>query len=170
MTTKRKPLPEHLHAAWEWIDSAGEWGDAIANPETYARDAYANHQEHCDDDPGVTEDLLIEVIAWFSDRVTDHAEREGAEDYRGRSLDVARGLESAEWAWPPDGADEAYLNAVGTGRILEEIGLSNDRVGWEEICSLWCEAFRRGYERAHDAEDEPALRGPLKSLWTTGEE
>lgn len=60
--TKRK-LPEHLYAAFNWIDTAGEWDEAMSDPR-YAADAARNHAEHYPNDTDVTEDLLTEVIEW----------------------------------------------------------------------------------------------------------
>jgi hypothetical protein len=57
-----KPLPAHLHAAFDWIDSAGEWDEALAGPAVYAAEAFANAVEH--DQADVTEADLLEVIRW----------------------------------------------------------------------------------------------------------
>lgn len=75
--------------------------------------------------------------------------REGQQDYTGRAQDVDAGTEDASWAWPLVDADEAYLNAVGTDAICRRLGVDED--AWDEIASLWCAAFRRGYNAAHDA-------------------
>jgi len=79
--------------------------------------------------------------------VIDHAEREGREDYEGRAADVAGGQQESAWAWPFVAADEAYINAVTIKAICAEIGVSVDV--WDEICTTWCAAFRRGYVDAH---------------------
>lgn len=88
--------------------------------------------------------LLAPILAV----VTKHGEREGALDYKGRAEDVAAGRVDPEWAWPFAGADDAYLNAVGTDKILREIGIPNERL-WEHISDTWLEAFERGYSAAH---------------------
>lgn len=60
MTTK-KPLPTHLFAAYDWIDSVDEWTAALSDP-NYAAEAAANAREH--DQADVTESDLRDVIAW----------------------------------------------------------------------------------------------------------
>ncbi len=49
-----KPLPENLYAAHDWISSAGEWSEALANPEQYAVDAARNAEQN---EGGPEEDL-----------------------------------------------------------------------------------------------------------------
>lgn len=78
--------------------------------------------------------------------VTAHGEREGAADYQGRAADVARGAEAENWASPLNGADDAYVSAVGTDRICREIGV--DASQWDAISSDWLAAFCRGYSAA----------------------
>lgn len=82
------------------------------------------------------------------ERVRQYAYTEGASDYAGRQADVDAGVEAPSWAWPVDGADEAYVNAVGTDAICRALGLPPS--AWDQIASDWCEAFCRGYraERA----------------------
>jgi len=79
--------------------------------------------------------------------VKAHGRRAGREDYLERAKDVALGHEDPEWAWPLSGADEAYLSAVGPGKICRDLGLP--RAAWEAISETWFDAFREGYEAAH---------------------
>lgn len=58
----RKQLPERLYAAWEWIDSAGEWPLALTTGREYAKAAHANAVQHGQTD--VTEVDIIEAIEW----------------------------------------------------------------------------------------------------------
>jgi len=62
MTTKTA-LPESLYAAHQWISAAGEWDDAVAEPEKYAAEAAANAVENNERD--VSESDLLDVIAWY---------------------------------------------------------------------------------------------------------
>jgi hypothetical protein len=62
---QRRPLPDHLHAAWNWIDSAGEWEEALKSPKSYARAAYKNAVQHGTTDVTVSD--LIEVIEWAAE-------------------------------------------------------------------------------------------------------
>lgn len=55
-------LPEHLRAAYDWIDMAGEWSEALADP-AYAAEACANAVAH--DQADITECALDEVIEWY---------------------------------------------------------------------------------------------------------
>ena len=55
-------LPENLYAAYEWISSAGEWDEAVAEPDKYAREAAENAVENEQYD--VTNSDLLEVITW----------------------------------------------------------------------------------------------------------
>jgi hypothetical protein len=80
---------------------------------------------------------------------------EGAADYRGRARDVASGAQPAEWAWPMEGADDAYLQAVGVTQICGNSGLDPER--FPVVSETWLLAFRAGYTEAHDA-DAPARR------------
>lgn len=80
-------------------------------------------------------------------QVKAHGYHEGALDFHGRQADVAAGSEEPSWAWSLDGADEAYLNAVGTDAICRAIDLPE--TAWDEIASEWCKAFCRGYRAAH---------------------
>ena len=57
----KSELPEYLYAAYEWINCAGEWDEALADPK-YAKQAYKNAIEH--DVRDVTESDLADVIAW----------------------------------------------------------------------------------------------------------
>lgn len=82
-------------------------------------------------------------------QVRAHARSEGEADYHGRAADVARGFEAQEWAWPLDGADDAYISAVGVGHICAMVRVPVDR--WEAISDDWCAAFREGYIAAHEA-------------------
>ncbi len=91
----------------------------------------------------------IQLTAEQFAAVTAHAEREGADDYTDRADDVATGQQTADWAWPLIGADEAYINAIGTEAIVRECGLEDD--AWEEISDVWCAGFARGYRAAHAA-------------------
>jgi hypothetical protein len=80
--------------------------------------------------------------------ITAHAESEGANDYTDRRADVEAGQQDESWAWPFTMADEAYINGVGVSKICEAIGV--DESAWDGIAEAWCEAFRRGYEQAHE--------------------
>jgi hypothetical protein len=62
MTTNHKALPENLYAAHQWISAAGEWNEAVADPEKYASEAAANAAENEQFD--VHESDLLSVIAW----------------------------------------------------------------------------------------------------------
>lgn len=55
-------LPEHLYAAHQWISSAGEWNEAVAEPAKYAAEAHANAVEN--DQLDVSETDLLEAIEW----------------------------------------------------------------------------------------------------------
>jgi hypothetical protein len=46
-----------------------------------------------------------------------------------------------------DGADEAYLNALGLDRVCREVGRKPG--DWDEIKSEWLAAFRAGWEEAY---------------------
>lgn len=61
--TNRKALPEHLYNAYEWIDSADEWSEAVAGPSGYAAEAMANARR--EGDLGISEVDLLEVIDWY---------------------------------------------------------------------------------------------------------
>src|SRR5690606_23579152 len=80
------------------------------------------------------------------DAVKEHGRRKGREDYLERAKDVALGHEDPEWAWPLSGADEAYLSAVGPGKICRDLDLP--RAAWEAISETWFLAFCEGYEAA----------------------
>jgi hypothetical protein len=58
----KSQLPEHLHAAYDWIDSAGEWTEALSDP-SYAAGAYANAVEQNQSD--VTQSDIEDAIEWF---------------------------------------------------------------------------------------------------------
>ena len=63
MTARRRtPCPEYLCSAWDWIDCAGEWDAALADPAAYAAAAAANAAAH--DVIDVTEFDLYLVIEW----------------------------------------------------------------------------------------------------------
>lgn len=79
---------------------------------------------------------------------TSHAERAGQSDYLDRADDVESGQQPANWAWPLDTADEAYINAVGPEQILRDAGLPDDC--WDVVVDAWCDAFCRGFRMAHD--------------------
>lgn len=87
------------------------------------------------------------------DRAIEHATLAGADDYRVRAADVASGRESPEWAWPPSGADEAYLNAIAASQICREAGISIDE--WDGVRDAWAAAFMAAYKAAR-ADDEVA--------------
>jgi hypothetical protein len=93
------------------------------------------------------ETLLIPIRA----RMIAHGEREGRKDYEGRAKDVAAGSAEPQWAWAGIflNADDAYLDAVGSGAIMREIGLP-ERM-WEHVSDTWLRAFKRGYVAAHKA-------------------
>ncbi len=61
--TDTNPLPEYLFPAYEWIDSAGEWDAALADPSVYAEGAKANAIESGCVDVNATD--LREVIEWM---------------------------------------------------------------------------------------------------------
>lgn len=60
-------LPIHLHAAYEWIDSAGEWDEALLNPSEYAEVAATSAEMH--EHHEVTEGDLLSAIAWYRDNL-----------------------------------------------------------------------------------------------------
>jgi len=70
----------------------------------------------------------------------------GYDDYIGRAEEVRRGAEELDWAWPYSGADDAYINAVGTGAICRRLRISESK--WEDICDEWLEGFEAGYRKA----------------------
>lgn len=55
-----KQIPERLHAAYEWIDCADEWAEALSDSD-YPEHAAANAQEHGYD---VSESDLYAAIEW----------------------------------------------------------------------------------------------------------
>lgn len=55
-------LPADLYAAYEWIESAGEWTEALESPAAYAASAANNAHEHNVAD--VNESDLLEAIEW----------------------------------------------------------------------------------------------------------
>ncbi len=57
-------LSDELHAAYDWIDAAGEWKEAIADPGKYAREAAANAQQN-DAGSDVNESTLAGAIEYF---------------------------------------------------------------------------------------------------------
>lgn len=59
---ERPALPGHLIAAYDWIDNAGEWTEALANPEKYA--SAASLRAVATETTWVTRTDLLEVIAW----------------------------------------------------------------------------------------------------------
>jgi hypothetical protein len=61
-------LPEHLNAAYAWISVAGEWYEAKANPEQYAKDACEN-AERCGE-TDVTQSDLVDAIEWATENDT----------------------------------------------------------------------------------------------------
>jgi hypothetical protein len=61
-TQSKAQLPQHLHAAYDWIDSAGEWTEALSDP-GYAAGAYANAVEQNQSD--VTQSDIEDAIEWF---------------------------------------------------------------------------------------------------------
>jgi hypothetical protein len=85
-------------------------------------------------------------------RVTAHGEAEGAADYKDRQSDVAAGQQDPTWAWPFQGADEAYVNAVGIDAIVTACGADS----WNEIASDWFDAFERGYRAARSSGHAPS--------------
>jgi hypothetical protein len=61
----RANLPAELHTAYEWIESAGEWREALAEPASYAKAAAKNWREHREPgDTEVTESDLWDAIEW----------------------------------------------------------------------------------------------------------
>lgn len=58
----KRALRPCLYAAYDWIATAGEWDEALANPESYAVAAAANAIEN--EQADVTECDLLEVIYW----------------------------------------------------------------------------------------------------------
>lgn len=96
-------------------------------------------------DPTGGDAEAAEIVA----RCIAHGEKEGREDYTGRAGDVAAGIQDKSWAWPFDTADEAYINAVTTSKICEEIGLPEN--AWNDVSDEWCAAFKRGYEAEYAA-------------------
>jgi hypothetical protein len=64
MSTYAAPvLEERLHAAWNWIDSAGEWEESLADPDAYAAEAANNWRDNGSGDEVTVSDLLA-VILW----------------------------------------------------------------------------------------------------------
>lgn len=61
-----RKVPEQLHAAYDWIDCAGEWDEALSDPD-YPADAAVNALEYNQSD--VTEEDLYAVIEWYRDNV-----------------------------------------------------------------------------------------------------
>lgn len=59
--------PSELIAAYEWIDSAGEWDEALADPE-YAYGAARNAAEN---DVDVTETDLDRAIEWYREHTLE---------------------------------------------------------------------------------------------------
>lgn len=64
-----KPLPEHLHAAYDWTNAAGELeelallsGDAL---DAYVRESVANWRDGATNDGDVTESALRELRDWL---------------------------------------------------------------------------------------------------------
>jgi hypothetical protein len=64
----KRPLPEHLHAAYDWTSGAGELTElqCAKGPdlERYARESAANWEAHPSGAP-VTEADLMELSAWL---------------------------------------------------------------------------------------------------------
>jgi hypothetical protein len=83
----------------------------------------------------------MRAINWAA--VKADGEREGRGDYLDRALDVAHGDAADDWAWPFTGADEAYIDAVGTGEICRRLG--HGPAVWDEIAETRCAAFHQGY-------------------------
>ncbi len=59
------PLPTDLGNAYDWIDAAGEWNEALRDPSAYAAAAVANYRQTFEDnaDP-ITEDEIKAAIEW----------------------------------------------------------------------------------------------------------
>jgi len=103
------------------------------------------------------EALLAPILV----KVIKHGEREGALDYKGRIGDVAAGQQDPEWAWPFASVDDAYLSAVGSSEISNDIGIP-ERL-WEHISDAWLRAFKRGYVGAHKALARAKKKGSVHS-------
>jgi len=58
----KNELPEHLFAAYNWIETAGEWAEAIEQPHKYAPAALRNARRNEVLDIELSD--LLEVIAW----------------------------------------------------------------------------------------------------------
>lgn len=56
-----RALPEHLHDAYEWIESAGDWDEAMTDP-TYPEQAARNAREQ--GETNIHVDDLINAIEW----------------------------------------------------------------------------------------------------------
>ena len=125
MTTNA--LPEQLHAAYDWIDSAGEWDEALADP-NYAREAAENAAQHGQHD--VTESDLDDVIEWYR--------KHGV-----ISVDVARRIvveefSAADWTEQerPAISDDLQL---GDGNYQEPVDLSSENA-LRAQCRAWIRA------------------------------
>jgi hypothetical protein len=88
----------------------------------------------------------LEDAAPILKAVAELAEVEGARDYQGRAASVAIGLEDPTWAWPLDGADADYLNAMGTDVVCRKVGLPE--AAWDHIRDAWLAGFELGYTNA----------------------
>ncbi len=53
-------LSDEIRVAYDWIDSAGEFSAALANPEQYARAAARNWREHGTDGDTIDEIEITE--------------------------------------------------------------------------------------------------------------
>jgi len=87
-------------------------------------------------------------------KVCQDGETSGWEDYEGRARDVLQGADRSlafDGVNGGEGADGAYLIAVGSEEVCKRLGINPDR--WDDIRTEWCAAFRRGYEQAL-AEDD----------------
>lgn len=88
MITKTK-LPRRLHAAYDWVDAAGELDEirrmayTSADLEQYCKDAAANWLEHHvpgdDDDVEITAPDVMELWQWITKE--DRDRREARDDY-----------------------------------------------------------------------------------------
>jgi hypothetical protein len=97
----------------------------------------------------------LEDAAPILKAVAELAEPEGACDYQSRAAAVAIGLEDPTWAWPLDGADADYLNAMGTDHVCRLVGLPE--AGWDHIRDAWLAGFELGYTKARKQHERDLL-------------
>jgi hypothetical protein len=103
------PLPQRLHAAWNWISSAGEWSEALADA-SYPSAAHANAVEHGEQ---ISASDLEDAIDWERKRRTD-----------GSALRCHMGTAIAEWA-QREPLDMAWTTGDGDARLTGWVGIKS---------------------------------------------